>query len=110
MLNNLLVALSVVLLVACATDDGSPLGGSPGQPGNDPFELGSCAEMCDVAPTATPSEGDCVADEFQSRGYDLLQAPIECAAIASSVAGCNACMDAIGASDSDCAAVASQCL
>jgi len=74
------------------------------------MEFESCAEMCSIAPTATTSETQCVTDEFLSRGYDLLSAPVECAAVSGSVAGCNACMDRIAATDSDCAAVALECL
>ncbi|MBT8494587.1 MAG: hypothetical protein KJO07_16135, partial [Deltaproteobacteria bacterium] len=94
-LNTLFVTLSLVLLFGCSAESDGPLGqaGDPGgDSGSDPFDFDSCRDMCDVAPTTTTNEADCVANELQGRGYNLALAPLECAAVSSTVEGCNACM------------------
>ena len=97
-----LAAALFAVLAACEVDlapDETPAAG----------EVASCAALCVHAEDASTSEAECATLEFVDLGYNLLLEP-QCAAIAGSEVGCNSCMDDLGASDGDCAAVFDACL
>ena len=108
-----LLALAALLsacddLVKTTTDSGTTDTGSDTTDTTDTTD--SCAQLCAQADSSGVAEGACVSEELQGMGYDVVNAPYECAAIAGNEVGCMACMVELGVSDEDCATVAGVCL
>lgn len=68
-----------------------------------------CADLCARADSAGTDDGACVSQELQDLGYDIVNAPRECAAIAGNETGCLACMSHLEVTDEDCVTVQATC-
>lgn len=69
-----------------------------------------CLDLCSEADSAGVSEGSCVSLELTRKGYNVIGAPYECAAIAGTETGCLACMEILEVTGEDCADAATTCL
>ncbi len=68
----------------------------------------TCAEVCDQTPVATAEQGDCVAVQLTTKGYDVAGTD-SCSAVVD-VAGCNRCYTDLGQpTDAECVAAYDAC-